>query len=57
MLNQHSPLDRLTPTQGKKRKKTNLDNKQVAEKKTHLAKRVGCPELWRVGEEPSPLEL
>jgi hypothetical protein len=59
MVNQHSPLDRLTHTQGEKRKKTNLNNKQVDEKKIkrHLAKRAGRPELQRVGEERSPLKL
>jgi hypothetical protein len=38
---QHSPLDRLTLTQGKKRK-NKLNNKQAAEKKKrHVAKKVG----------------
>jgi hypothetical protein len=48
--NQHSPLDRLTPAQGKKKKKL---NKQAAEKKRHLTTRAGHPELWREGEENS----
>jgi hypothetical protein len=30
---QHSPLDRLTPTQEKKREKHKLNNKQAAGKK------------------------
>jgi hypothetical protein len=47
--NQHRPLDTLTPTQGKKKKK--LNNRQAVEKKKrHVAKTAGCPELWRVEE-------
>jgi hypothetical protein len=53
--NQHSPLDRLTPAQGKKKKKTQkLNNKQTAEKKKrHITKKAGCPELRKVGERHS----
>jgi hypothetical protein len=40
--NHHSPLDRLTPTPQNKKK---LNNKQAIEKKGHIAKMVGCPEL------------
>jgi hypothetical protein len=54
--NQHSPLDRPHPGK-KKKKKTKLNNKQAAEKKRHIAKRVGCPELQRTGEGHSPHEL
>jgi hypothetical protein len=52
--NQHSPLDRLTPTQGKRKK--NLNNKHIGgKKKRHIAKRAGHPELQRVGEGHSPM--
>jgi hypothetical protein len=54
--NQHSPLDRLTSAQGKKEKKNKLNNKQAAEKKRHIAKRVGHPELQRVGEGHSHIQ-
>jgi hypothetical protein len=38
---QHSPLDRPTPTQGKKKKrKKNLNNKQAAEKKKERKKPI-----------------
>jgi hypothetical protein len=37
--------------QGKRKKKSNLNNKQAVEKKNrHVAKRVGGPELQRVGK-------
>jgi hypothetical protein len=55
---QHSPLDRPTPTQGKKWEKK-LNNNQPAEKekkKRHVAKRAGHPELRRLGEGQSLME-
>jgi hypothetical protein len=51
--NQHSPLDRLIPNQGKKR----IINKQLKKKKTQRTKKAGCVEVWRVGEKYSLLEL
>jgi hypothetical protein len=52
---QHSPLDRPTPTQGKKRKKK-LNNKQQQQKR-HVAKRVKNPEYQRGVEGQSLSEL
>jgi hypothetical protein len=53
---QHSPLDRLTPTQRKKRKKPKLNNKKNT-KKRHIAKRAGHPECQRGGEGKFLMEL
>jgi hypothetical protein len=51
--NQHSPLDRLTPTLQNKTKQ-NLNNKQETEKE-HVAEGAGCSECPREGEKSKEL--
>jgi hypothetical protein len=48
--NHHRPQDKLTPAQGKKKKKNKRNDKKIAEKKKTCSKEDGAPWALRVGE-------